>query len=118
MGVDYYNCEDCGDIFSDAGHHGYCGGCESRLCGDCYDKAQKAHGTLSEDHPNYGDYGDDAPAKCGCCDDSKPEMVTISKSEYESLLEDADKLSRLEAYGVDNWSGYSDAMRDEGSIFE
>lgn len=38
------------------------------------------------------------------------ETVTISKKEYESLLEDSEKLSALEAAGVDNWQGYDDAM--------
>jgi len=38
------------------------------------------------------------------------ETVTISKKEYESLLEDSEKLSALEAAGVDNWEGYDDAM--------
>lgn len=38
------------------------------------------------------------------------------KIEY---LEDRDEeLSKLEAYGVDNWSGYSDALRDSENIFE
>jgi len=37
------------------------------------------------------------------------EMVTISKSEYESLLEDSLWLSALEAAGVDNWQGYDSA---------
>lgn len=34
------------------------------------------------------------------------EMVTISKEEYERLLNRAEFLSCLEACGVDNWSGY------------
>jgi hypothetical protein len=38
------------------------------------------------------------------------EMVTISKKEYEDLLEESSKLSCLEAAGVDNWSGYDFAM--------
>lgn len=45
-------------------------------------------------------------------------MVTISQEEYKSLLESQDKLERLEAYGVDNWSGYSEAMSDSEGIFE
>lgn len=40
----------------------------------------------------------------------KEEKVTITKSEYDSLLEDSEKLSCLEACGVDNWQGYEDAM--------
>lgn len=34
------------------------------------------------------------------------------------LQEDSDKLARLKAYGVDNWSGYGDAMSDSEDIFE
>lgn len=37
--------------------------------------------------------------------------VTISKDVYEFLTERNEKLSALEDYGVDNWSGYSDAMQ-------
>lgn len=35
------------------------------------------------------------------------EKVTITKAEYDSLKEDANWLSCLEAAGVDNWDGYS-----------
>lgn len=38
------------------------------------------------------------------------EMVTISKEEYEGLLERSEFLSCLNACGVDNWQGYSDAQ--------
>jgi hypothetical protein len=38
------------------------------------------------------------------------EMVTITKKEYEGLVEDSRKLAALEAAGVDNWQGYDDAM--------
>lgn len=38
------------------------------------------------------------------------ETVTITKREYESLLEDVNKLRALEGAGVDNWEGYSYAM--------
>jgi hypothetical protein len=40
------------------------------------------------------------------------ETVTISKKEYDELLEESKKLSALESWGVDNWSGYDEAMRD------
>lgn len=33
------------------------------------------------------------------------EMITIKKSEYESLLEDSNWLQALENAGVDNWQG-------------
>lgn len=38
------------------------------------------------------------------------ETVTISKSEYEKLLEDSIWLSYLNAAGVDNWQGIDTAQ--------
>lgn len=40
-----------------------------------------------------------------------PAQVTISKKEYDQLLADQAKLRALEAMGVDNWSGYAEAMQ-------
>ena len=37
------------------------------------------------------------------------EMVTITKIEYDHLVEDSEWLHYLEAAGVDNWEGYSNA---------
>lgn len=39
-----------------------------------------------------------------------PEQVTISRKEYDRLLQAEAKLLALETAGVDNWSGYDDAM--------
>lgn len=39
-----------------------------------------------------------------------PEQVTISRKEYDRLLEAEAMLLALQAAGVDNWTGYSDAM--------
>lgn len=39
------------------------------------------------------------------------EMVTITRKEYEELLEDSKWLRCLEGAGVDNWEGY-DIARD------
>lgn len=39
------------------------------------------------------------------------EMVTITKIEYDELLEDSKILSALQGAGVDNWQGYDDAMQ-------
>jgi hypothetical protein len=46
------------------------------------------------------------------------DVVILSSEEYKSLQEDSLKLAKLEAYGVDNWSGYGMAMSDEENIFE
>lgn len=45
------------------------------------------------------------------------ETVTISKEEYDSLLEDQHMLQCLQAAGVDNWDGYDlaiEMMDEEG----
>lgn len=34
------------------------------------------------------------------------ETITITKKEYESLLEDSKWLQALNSAGVDNWGGY------------
>lgn len=47
----------------------------------------------------------------------KEEQVCISKKEYEELLKAYEKLNLLEAYGVDNWCGYDDAVNDEDEVF-
>jgi len=39
-----------------------------------------------------------------------PDTVTISRKEYQALLAAQEKLDALEAAGVDNWTGYDDAM--------
>ena len=41
---------------------------------------------------------------------NEKEMVTITKEEYESLLEDSEWRNALERAGVDNWDGYDYAM--------
>lgn len=41
---------------------------------------------------------------------SEEETVTITKAEYETLLEDQKLLEALQGAGVDNWQGYWDAM--------
>lgn len=37
------------------------------------------------------------------------EMVTITKKEYDRLVQSEEFLECLEACGVDNWGGYDDA---------
>ena len=38
------------------------------------------------------------------------ETVTISKKDYEKLIEDQFWLNCLESAGVDNWDGYDEAI--------
>ena len=35
------------------------------------------------------------------------EMITVSRKEYDQLIEDSIFLEHLHANGVDNWEGYS-----------
>jgi hypothetical protein len=38
------------------------------------------------------------------------DLITITKAEYDSLVEDANWLRCLESAGVDNWTGYDHAQ--------
>jgi len=48
---------------------------------------------------------------CNCINTSlfDPDMIAITKDEYERLLEDSSLLNALKAVGVDNWNGYGKA---------
>lgn len=37
----------------------------------------------------------------------------LTETELRDLLQDQKRLEALEAYGVDNWYGYEEAMNDE-----
>lgn len=41
------------------------------------------------------------------------EKYILTETELLELLEDQKRLEALEAYGVDNWGGYEEAMNDE-----
>ena len=38
------------------------------------------------------------------------ETITITRAEYQRLLEDSNKLLALKSVGVGNWEGYDEAM--------
>lgn len=42
--------------------------------------------------------------------DEEQQLIMITKKEYDYLIKCDNFLSCLEACGVDNWSGYSDAI--------
>lgn len=46
------------------------------------------------------------------------DTVTISVKRYEQLLEAERFLSAIEAAGVDNWEGYSEAFIDDEDDIE
>ena len=41
------------------------------------------------------------------------ETITITRAEYQRLLEDSNKLLALKSVGVGNWEGYDEANSDE-----
>ena len=52
-------------------------------------------------------------------DNNSPEdVVTISKKEYDSLVEDADLLRCLRNAGVDNWEGWGYALREYYNVVD
>lgn len=44
--------------------------------------------------------------------DDMLETVTISKIEYDQLIEDSKLLCALQSHGVDNWEGWDDVMEE------
>jgi hypothetical protein len=38
------------------------------------------------------------------------ETITITRAEYQRLLEDSNKLLALKSVGVGNWDGYDEAL--------
>ena len=42
--------------------------------------------------------------------DMETETITITRAEYQRLLEDSNKLLALESVGVDSWKCYDEAM--------
>jgi len=44
-------------------------------------------------------------------DDKEDGKITITKKEYNQLIEDSEFLECLEVHGVDNWNGYEDACQ-------
>lgn len=75
MGIDYYSCQVCNDVFSDAGDFGWCSECGNRLCGYCVEDMIKKYGKVEEDNEKYGWYGDNTPIKCDSCIKEKVDLI-------------------------------------------
>lgn len=106
MGIDYLVCKSCGEAFPDVIDYGYCGNCKEVVCEYCKDKMIEKYGIADENSKFSDDYGEDNPVKCDSCVNP---TVTISKGEYDRLLDREYFLECLESAGVDNWGGFSDA---------
>ena len=42
----------------------------------------------------------------------RPEYITITRKKYAQLIQRNDMLSGLESGGVDNWTWYSESLKD------
>ena len=49
---------------------------------------------------------------------SDDKKISISKEEYEALLNDSILLNCLQMMGVDNWDGYDEAIEQYNAILE
>lgn len=78
LGVNYYNCGNCNKIFNDCEDLRMCI-CERRFCSECMYKI----GGI-KDLEGYADF-----ESCDLCR-NESSTVTISKNEYEKLLESQD----------------------------
>ena len=50
--------------------------------------------------------------------ENEQDTVTISKKEYDELVNDSSFLFALQAAGVDNWEGYDEAIRIQNEEIE
>jgi len=136
MGVDYYVCQSCEDTFSDCGYFVSCI-CGYRWCcdecaendgvvaeydektGEKLDESETCKFCRNEDFTDWelfkfarallGKSREEVVELYKEMGKTEPKTVTISKGEYEGLLESQHFLNCLEAMGVDNWGGYGDA---------
>lgn len=108
MGIDYEVCKVCREAFPDVVDYGWCGTCEDSICERCNKKMIEKYGQVNEDSKFAQNYGEYNPVTCDRCENPS---VTISKEEYERLLNDSEFLNCLKACGVDNWQGWDDAMQ-------
>lgn len=79
MGVDFYTCTCCGEVFDDCGYYEYCAGCDSMFCPGC---ASEIKFEKDED--------DDENIRCNICRDGelrkkKEQVDKLEKEIYEEL---------------------------------
>lgn len=88
MGVDYYNCATCNEIFNDCGIFYTCSNCGSMHCQYCGEEAlidkygQVEVGTKAADY-----YGDDALRGCPACS----KRVLLNKTYDQDSLADIER---------------------------
>jgi len=73
MGVCYYNCDICEEIYCDCGDYSYCEKCETSFCEDCVDKFELEYGK------------DDELINCPICNKTEVTYHEIRKVMWEKL---------------------------------
>ena len=90
MGIDYYNCTDCGRIFADCGECTSCESCEAYICGQCMNKYNVTTNMChkpTEEEVDEGEWD-----QCPYC--SGEAKVPKSDAEYIKQLEAFVKLTK------------------------
>lgn len=85
MGIDYYNCGVCDEIFPDVSEYNHCINCEEMVAMCCYEEQKEKHGVIGEDHEETGYYSPYALLKCDRC--SKEEQKDRIRTEIITCLE-------------------------------
>ena len=67
MGVDFYNCNICDEIFNDCGDYGICSNCEGMMCDTCHQEMVKKYGNPEIGSDAERSYGDMSSIKCDIC---------------------------------------------------
>lgn len=67
MGIDYYNCSICEEIFPDVISYGHCSNCDEILCESCMGEQVKKYGNPEERSDAAAMYGSHSPIKCDLC---------------------------------------------------
>jgi len=66
MGIDYFNCISCGEIFPDCDYVGICANCENWFCKDCHLTQIQKYGVVT-DEESKARFGDKALIECIEC---------------------------------------------------
>lgn len=96
MGIDYYSCCNCGEVYNDYGDYYNCGECWSGFCCYCGEKELvKKYGIWDEESENPDDFDKDGYLKGEEGSLKSCPICTKDKVDYEEL---AKFLSRKAGY--------------------
>lgn len=100
MGIDYFNCPECDEIYPDCGGFITCVKCESWICESCADEVYREYGRVDPDSEDADYFGDFASLGCSECSGDKEKL----KIEVVNLLTELSQ-------------GCSEVMKEKINIF-